>query len=168
MNAIDEPGLGLEFDDSGAGQDVDETIVKGIRLLVEDQPFGVLCTQGGGQPYGSLVAYAYTADLKHLYFTTSVATRKFRLLNECGRAAMLIDNRNRHPDSLMDVEALTITGRTFHVKEGEALETGIALLNRRHAYLRSFVRCETTALFRFDPIRYLYVTRFQEVRQWIP
>jgi len=168
MNAMDEPVLGLQFDDGGAGQEVDENIMKGIRRLVEDQPFGVLCTQGGGQPYGSLLAYAYTEDLKHLYFTTSVATRKFRLLKECGRAAMLIDNRSRHPDSLMDVEALTVTGRALHVKEGDALEEGIAFLIRRHAYLKTFVRCRTTALFRFDAIRYLYVTRFQEVRQWVP
>lgn len=165
---MDEPVLGLEFNDGGAGQEVDEKVVKGIRRLVEDQPFGVLCTQGGGQPYGSLVAYAYTEDLKHLFFTTSVATRKFRLLSECGRSAMLIDSRNRYPDSLMDVEALTVTGRAVHVEEGDALEEGIASLIRRHAYLKTFVRCKTTALFRFDVVRYLYVTHFEEVRQWVP
>ena len=28
-----------------------------IQHLVDEQPYGVLCVQGGGQPYGALVAF---------------------------------------------------------------------------------------------------------------
>ena len=68
-----------------------------IRKLVEGQPYAVLCTQGQGQPYGSLVAYAVTPDLAFAVFATPRATRKFRLLSECDRVALLIDNRSRFP-----------------------------------------------------------------------
>ena len=40
--------------DHGSGEDLDRI----IRRLVDGQLYGVLCTQGQGQPYGSLVAYA--------------------------------------------------------------------------------------------------------------
>jgi nitroimidazol reductase NimA-like FMN-containing flavoprotein (pyridoxamine 5'-phosphate oxidase superfamily) len=168
MISKNEPIFSAEFHQEESVPQSDTATVDGIRRLIEDQPFGVLCTQGQGQPYGSLIAFAQTDDLKHVYFTTSIATRKFRLLSECDRAALLVDSRNRHPGSLMDVEALTVTGRTRHLKSGHAYERGIDLLIQRHNYLKAFIRCESTALFCFDVIRYFYVTRFQEVRQWIP
>ena len=42
------------------------------------------------------------------------------------------------------------------------------MLTARHPYLKSFVESPSTALFRVDAVRFLHVTRFQEVRQWIP
>ena len=165
----DESPFDIEFDDQRETTNhYSKASIEDIRRLIEDQSFCVLCTQGQSQPYGSLIAFAPSEDLKHVYFTTSVATRKYRLLIGCERAALVIDNRSRHPDSLMDVAALTVTGRTRHLKSGQAYKKGITLLIRRHPYLKSFIRSETTALFRFDVIRYLYVTRFQEVQQWIP
>jgi hypothetical protein len=41
-------------------------------------------------------------------------------------------------------------------------------LTQRHPQLRSFVRAPSSALFRIDVVRYLHVSRFQEVHQWIP
>ena len=38
----------------------------------------------------------------------------------------------------------------------------------RHPYLQSFVKAATCALFRIDVVRFLHVSRFQEVRQWVP
>ncbi len=52
-----------------------------IRPLVETQPFAVLCTQGQGRPYGSLVAYAMTQDLAHAVFATPKAVRPSLTLN---------------------------------------------------------------------------------------
>jgi hypothetical protein len=34
--------------------------------------------------------------------------------------------------------------------------------------MKSFVESPSTALFRVQAIRFLFVTRFQEVRQWTP
>ena len=54
-----------------------------IQLLADQQPYAVLCIQGEGQPYGALVAFAFSEDLQHAAFVTPVATRKYRLLSEC-------------------------------------------------------------------------------------
>ena len=139
-----------------------------IARLVESQPFAVLCTQGEGQPYGSLVAYAMTPDLKHAVFATPKATRKFRLLSECDHVALVIDNRPDFPGELMAVEAVTATGRAAMIEEGDQFDRWARLLTKRHAYLAEFVRSASCGLFRIRIVRFLHVSRFQEVRQWVP
>jgi uncharacterized protein YhbP (UPF0306 family) len=139
-----------------------------IRALLDGQPFAVLCTQGGGQPYGSLVAYAASDDLLAVTFATPVATRKYRLLCECQQVALVVDSRSQHPAALMQVEAITATGRAAQLQPGPEFDRWAALLIARHPQLKSFVAAPSSALFRIDIVRYLYVTRFQEVHQWIP
>ena len=107
------------WDESRASADSQEAVDARIRRLVQSQPFAVLCTQGQGQPYGSLVAYAMTDDLAHAVFATPKATRKFRLLSECDHVALVIDNRPDFPNQLMAVEAVTATGRAAMVEEGD-------------------------------------------------
>jgi uncharacterized protein YhbP (UPF0306 family) len=150
--------------DHGAGDDLDRI----IRRLVDGQLYGVLCTQGEGQPYGSLVAYAMTRDLDAVVFATQKATRKYRLLSECAHVALVIDNRSALPGQFMEVEAVTATGRAFEVAPGSEFEQWSRLLTDRHPYLNTFVRSASCGLFRIDIVRYLHVTRFQEVRQWVP
>jgi len=164
----DEPLLGSEFGIPLGGEVSDQAVVECIRCLVEEQPFAVLCTQGRGQPYGSVVAFASNADMTSFVFATPRATRKFRLLSECDRVALVVDNRAKFPDDLMKVGAVTITGQAHLVEPGPSFAPWADLLTARHPYLKSFVDAPSTALFRIDAIRFLHVTRFQEVRQWIP
>lgn len=146
----------------------DPTVRERISRLLNEQPFAVLCTQGGGQPYGSLVAYAVSEDLKAATFATPVATRKFRLLSECDRVALVVDSRAKFPDDMMKVEAITATGRAVQLNPGPEFDRWADLLTARHPQLKSFVADPSSALFRVDITQYLYVTRFQEVYQWIP
>jgi uncharacterized protein YhbP (UPF0306 family) len=139
-----------------------------IRRLVDGHLYGVLCTQGQGQPYGSLVAYAMTPDLDAAVFATQKATRKYSLLSECAHVALVVDNRSTLPGQLMEVEAVTATGRAYEVAKGPAFEQWSRLLTDRHPYLTTFVRSVSCGLFRIDIVRYFHVTRFQEVRQWVP
>jgi uncharacterized protein YhbP (UPF0306 family) len=145
-----------------------ESVGGRIKRLVEGQPYAVLCTQGQGQPYGSLVAYAMTEDLAHAVFATPRATRKFRLLTECDHVALLVDNRPDFPDQLMEIEAVTATGRASLVEEADDLARWGRLLAARHAYLSKFVQSSSCGLFRVQIVRYFHVSRFQEVRQWVP
>jgi uncharacterized protein YhbP (UPF0306 family) len=168
MSRYDEPVLGDEFDFGFQETIKDPTLLERIRGLVTEEPFAVLCTQGHGQPYGSLVAFAFSADLTAAVFATSIATRKFRLLSECNRVALLVDNRGKFPDDMMKVGAITVTGCAIQVEAGPKFERWAALLTARHPYLKTFVTAPSTALFRIEVARYLHVTRFQEVRQWIP
>jgi nitroimidazol reductase NimA-like FMN-containing flavoprotein (pyridoxamine 5'-phosphate oxidase superfamily) len=164
----DEPVLGLEFDAPLNQEPTEGTVVEDIQTLVSAQPFAVLCTQGDGQPYGSVVAYAFDDDLKSFVFATPRATRKYRLLSECNRVALVVDNRGEYPEDMMKVGAVTITGKAHELEPGLALAKWARLLTARHPYLQTFVGSPSTALFRVDTVRFLHVTRFQEVRQWIP
>lgn len=139
-----------------------------IGRLVREQPYGVLCTQSASQPYGSLVALGFTDDLTAFVFATPTATRKYRLLSECDHVALVIDSRSGTPAELMDVQAVTVTGRARQVPPGSEFDCWAELLLRRHPHLASFVRAASSALFRIDVIRYFHVCRFQEVRQWVP
>jgi nitroimidazol reductase NimA-like FMN-containing flavoprotein (pyridoxamine 5'-phosphate oxidase superfamily) len=168
MRIQDEPVLGPDFNEPLWQLDAQASVIEQIRELVTEQPFAVLCTQGEGQPYGSIVAFAFSQDLTAGVFATSVATRKFRLLSECERVALVIDDRAKHPDDMMKVGAITVTGRATQLEPGPDLDCLAELLTDRHPYLKPFVSSPSTALFRVDVVRYLYVTRFQEVRQWIP
>jgi len=150
--------------DPGSGDDLDRT----IRRLTDGQLYGVLCTQGQGQPYGSLVAYAMTQGLDAAVFATQKATRKYHLLSECAHVALVVDNRSALPGQLMDVEAVTATGHAHEVAPGPEFDRWSRLLTDRHPYLGQFVRSASCGLFRIDIVRYFHVTRFQEVRQWVP
>jgi uncharacterized protein YhbP (UPF0306 family) len=151
-----------------AGADSAQAIDARIARLVDSQPYAVLCTQGEGQPYGSLVAYAMTPDLAHAVFATPKATRKFRLLSECNHVALVIDNRPDFPGELMAVEAVTATGRAALVEREDDFDRWARLLTDRHGYLAEFVRSASCGLFRIRIVRFLHVSRFQEVRQWVP
>ena len=170
MKSIDEPLFDFETDDTLAGSEAvaDSDVRQSIQRLVDEQPYAVLCVQGGGQPYGALVAFAFSGDLRRVVFATPIATRKYRLLIECKRVALLVDNRSSKADALMQIEAVTATGHARLIEDKAEFERFSELLVIRHAYLRSFVNAASCALFSVDIVRFLHVTRFQEVHQWIP
>jgi nitroimidazol reductase NimA-like FMN-containing flavoprotein (pyridoxamine 5'-phosphate oxidase superfamily) len=167
MIKSDEP---LFDDDVASGQapSSDPAVRERIRRLIDEQPYAVLCVQGGGQPYGVLVAVAFSQDLQHAVFSTPIETRKYRLLSECNHVALVIDDRSKKADKLMEIEAVTATGSSHLIERGEDFDRWAELLTARHPYLKSFSRAATCALFRIDVIRFLHVVRFQEVCQWIP
>jgi len=151
------------------GGEVEETdLAKRIGRLVRGQPYGVLCTQSDSQPYGSLVALAATDDLSALVFSTPITTRKYRLLSACDHVAVVMDSRSGAPDELMQLEAVTATGRSHVVPRGPDFERWAGLLIGRHPHLAAFVLAESSALFHVEVVRYFHVCHFQEVRQWIP
>lgn len=167
MREVDEPVIGNERDRSVGDAAGRGDVVAGIRALLTQQPFAVLCTQGGGQPYGSVVAYAVNDALDTAVFATGRATRKYSLLSECDRVALVVDSRPSYPDELMKVAAITATGRARELSDparGPWAERLIA----RHPQLGAFVTSPSTAVFKVGIVRYLYVTRFQEVHQWVP
>ena len=167
MDHYDDLGLG-RMSRSSEPDLREPTTAQRIRALLEEQPFAVLCTQGGGQPYGSVIAYAVGPELRSVTFATPKATRKYHLLSECGSVALVIDSRCTFPEDMMKVEAITATGRAVQLDPGPEFDRWAGLLIQRHPQLRSFVYAPSSALFRIDVHRYLHVSRFQEVHQWIP
>ncbi len=168
MKNSDEP----LFDDNdikgSPGATANPAVGERIGQLADKQSYAVLCVQGEGQPYGALVAFAFSEDLRHAVFVTPIATRKYRLLSECDHVALVIDDRPNKADALMEIEAVTVTGRSQLIERGGEFDHWAGLLVSRHPYLESFVKAPTCALFRVDVVRFLHVARFQEVNQWIP
>jgi hypothetical protein len=168
MDRYDEPVL-EPLQNGGLGaESVDPAARERIRALLVGQPFAVLCTQGESQPYGSVIAFAFSEDLRSVAFCTPVATRKYRLLSHCERVALVVDSRCQHLDNMMEVEALTATGRAVELGRGPEYERWAACLVARHPQLQAFVAAPSSALFRIDIVRYLHVSRFQQVHQWLP
>lgn len=162
----DEPFL--ETQESRGPSEEAPSIEDRIGRLVREQPYAILCTQGEGQPYGSLVAIATTDDLASMVFATPRATRKYRLLMECDHVAVVIDSRSRKCHDMMEIEACTVTGRVTELVDADELSRFSELLLARHSQLKEFLASPSTALFRVDVVRYFHVSRFQEVRQWAP
>jgi nitroimidazol reductase NimA-like FMN-containing flavoprotein (pyridoxamine 5'-phosphate oxidase superfamily) len=168
MSVEDEPLFPWNSPLEPSAPEANPRLAERIQRLVTEQPYGVLCTQGDGQPYGSLVAFAFSDDFSYAVFATPVATRKYRLLSVCDHIALVVDNRPQYPDDMMKVEAVTATGRTTEVERGPRFEQYSKLLVNRHPQLASFVEASSCALFRIDIFRFFHVTRFQEVGQWVP
>lgn len=139
-----------------------------IRRLVKDQLYGVLCTQSDGQPYGSMVAFAFTEDLKHVVFGTPKATKKYEILTACRNVAFVVNNMNRHPNDLMKVEAFTATGMAHEITQLNISSRWAGLLAIRHPNLEAFFSSPSTALFEIEIGRFFFVRSFQDVTQWNP
>ena len=168
MSGFDEPALGVAVGASSDTLPTEPSLRDRVRVLMTEQPYAVLCTQGGGQPYGSVIAFAVNQDLNAVVFATPIATRKYRLLTECDRVSLVVDNRAGFPDDLARIDAVTATGRAVKLTETDDLEVWQERLIHKHPHMRDFISAPTTALFRVDIYRYLHVMRLQEVHQWTP
>ncbi len=93
----------------------DNTIAEEIKNLLERQPLAVLATQDNGQPYTSLMAFAFTEDLRFLVFATATSTRKYMNIIEESRVALLIDDRSNNGEDFQKASALTILGEACEV-----------------------------------------------------
>lgn len=172
MSIPDEPILGTEFDGSENGSDNNthskEPVSHRIRLLLENQLYGVLCTSGTRHAYGSLLAFAVTEDLKSILFSTPITTRKFKLLKEDRNIAFVIDSRSNSRESFMKIEAITATGKGILLPYDNYPQKYINILIKKHPYLEQMLTSESFAFFKMEVMRYFYVTRFQEVIEWRP
>ena len=139
-----------------------------LRHLIGNQFYAVLCTQGQSLPYGSLVAFAVSDDLKHIVFSTPIESRKYRLLAESDQVALVIDSRSISPEDLMKIEAVTATGRARTVAVGPEFDRLAGMLVDRHPKLHEFVNSESCALVCIEVNQYFHVGRFQKVQQWEP
>jgi len=144
---------------------MDKDIVKvrkDLKKLLQSQPLAVLSTQGRGQPYASLVAFASSRDLKRLYFATHRSTRKYANILEDSRVAMLADNRSNTVSDFRWATAATATGRAVEVEAREINEASKLFL-AKHPNLEKFIQSPGCALCEIRVHTYFVVTRFQSV-----
>lgn len=168
MAGIDNPQSSGRRKEPDSERESSLSIESRIRRLTKDQLYGVLCTQSDGQPYGSMVAFAFTEDLRHVVFGTPKATKKYEILRACRNVALLVNNMNRHPDDLMNVEAFTSTGIAHEISPLEPESRWADLLATRHPHLEAFFSSSSTALFKVEITRFFFVRSFQKVTEWAP
>ena len=133
-----------------------------LRDIAASQLFAVLSTVGGKQPYASLVAFAASADLACIYFSTSRTTRKFNNLEGNPRAAMLMDNRSNQVTDLRRAAAATAVGRVEEIgpdKEGVFKKVFLA----KQPHMGEFLVSSNTARLCLRVDTYYVVSRFQSV-----
>lgn len=136
-----------------------------IRTLLESQKLAALSTQRNGQPYTSLMAFAFTADLKEFIVATGKATRKHQNILQERRVSLLVDNRSNRADDFHSAMALTVLGKVCAVEDGER-STYRQLYLSRHPYLEDFLGAPSTAFFKILVSHYLLVSRFQKVMEY--
>jgi nitroimidazol reductase NimA-like FMN-containing flavoprotein (pyridoxamine 5'-phosphate oxidase superfamily) len=130
--------------------------------LFSSQKLGVLGTHQAGQPYGSLVAFAATPDLKNLFFATTRATRKFANLQADSRVSMVFDTRSNRVVDFRKAVAATALGRAREIKGRDRIKYAKMYLTK-HPHLKEFVASPTCALVRIRVEVYYVVWRFQNV-----
>ena len=135
-----------------------------LKKLFSGQLLAVLGTQSKNGPYGNLVAFAATEDLKHLLFATTRSTRKYDNLTETPRVAMVMDNRSNDEDDFHEAVAVTATGtvKEIHGSERDTLQN---LYLAKHPYLVNFVTAPTCALLKVEVETYYIVRQFQQVME---
>ena len=136
-----------------------------LNELFISQKLAVLGTHQGGQPYGSLVAFAATSDLRNLVFATTRATRKFANLRSDPRVSMVLDNRSNRVADFRKAVAATALGRAREVR-GKERENLAEMYLAKHLHLKEFVGSPTCALVKMRVEVYYVVWRFQNVFEW--
>ena len=142
-----------------------EEVLGEIRTLLHSRLFGVLATQGQKYPYCSLVGYAASEDLKHIYFATIRDTRKFRNLQDSPQVSLLIDDLVNQVDDFVDAHALTVLG-VAHEVDDFARATALSLYLKKLPFLKDFVMAPNCALIKVKVSKYISVNNFQSVMEY--
>lgn len=143
----------------------DQEMQSTIESLLRSQQLAALSTQRDGQPYTSLMAFAYTPDLKFILVATGKATRKHQNILQDSRVSLLIDNRSNREGDFHSAMALTVLGKAqaTEADEQSALQD---LYLSRHPYLENFLASPSTAFVKIMVSHYLLVSRFQNVMEY--
>ena len=133
-----------------------------LKDLFSSQPLAVLATQSNGQPYGNLVAFVATEDLRSLLFATARGTRKFANITIDPRVAMVMDTRTNKKADFQRAVAVTATGIVEEVESAER-DHLLKLYLLKHPHLKKFVKSPNSAFLRVKVDNYYVVKRFQNV-----
>lgn len=147
-----------------AGMESDAGFRQVLRELLTEQTLAVLSTHCDGQPYANLVAFAFSDDLRSLYFVTPRATRKHGNLQRDGRMALLITNGTNKETDFHAAMAVTVIGSAGEI-QGADRESALGHYIAKHPYLDDFARSPTCACMRVCVHTYILVNNFQHVME---
>jgi uncharacterized pyridoxamine 5'-phosphate oxidase family protein len=137
-----------------------------LKVFNKEEYFAVLATDDGGKPYTSLVSYAFTPDVKVIFFATPRNTRKYKNIIHSAHVSLLIDNRSKKQKNLLATEAITVIGIAKPVRKGKRWDELAAIFLAKHPDLEEFFNSPTTALIAVDITQCVHVSSFQSVSIW--
>lgn len=141
-----------------------ERFRKRLKKLFREQTLASLATQHAGQPYANLIAFYASDDLRHIYFVTPRATRKFTNITADNRVAVLINSSINEDSDFHQAVSVTAVGRDTEAKGADK----VVLLGRylsKHPHLEEFANAPTCALIRVAVETYYLVENFQNVTE---
>jgi nitroimidazol reductase NimA-like FMN-containing flavoprotein (pyridoxamine 5'-phosphate oxidase superfamily) len=135
--------------------------------LFAGQRYAVLATQREGEPYGNLVAFGVSPDLKTLLFATKRATRKYENMIADSRIAILIDNRENEIADIGKAWAVTALGKVEEAVEAER-EQWVKVYLGKLPELEPFVGDQDNALMKVHVEKYIAVSGFDNIFELTP
>jgi nitroimidazol reductase NimA-like FMN-containing flavoprotein (pyridoxamine 5'-phosphate oxidase superfamily) len=145
----------------------EKEIQEKIANLLGSQQLAVLSTQRDGQPYSSLMAFAFTLELANIVVATGKSTRKYQNIIQESRVSLLIDNRSNSENDFHAAMAVTVIGKVQPLEPSERSAYEKIYL-QRHPYLEKFLASPTTAFVKIAVSRYVLVSHFQDVMEYRP
>jgi len=140
-------------------------ISKVVEAALQSSRFGVLATEGYGQPHASLIAITPVEGCRQLVFATYRSTRKFRNLAHNGKVAILFDVGNTDRSGLQKSYVITAFGNAKEILTEENDSTLSAHL-KRHPDLGPFLQSTDCALFLVTVEAYQVVRGIDDVMWW--
>jgi nitroimidazol reductase NimA-like FMN-containing flavoprotein (pyridoxamine 5'-phosphate oxidase superfamily) len=139
-----------------------------LHVMNKKQRHAVLATDCSGQPYTSLVAFAFTSDCKGALFATPKKTTKYNNLLKNSNVSLLVDTRKNSARGYMESEAVTILGRATPVRRSRRRDELARLFTEKHRDLADFLNAPSTALVYIAFQKVIHAGTFQSITEWKP
>jgi len=133
-----------------------------LDIALQTSRFGVLATEGNGQPHVSLIAITPVKGFSQLVFATYRNTRKFRNLINNGKVAVLLSGGDSDIPGLQNGSVVTAVGYAEEIRITTGHAALLAHLNR-HPELKVFLGSTDCALILINVEKYQIVQGIEQV-----
>jgi len=133
-----------------------------LNIALQTSRFGVLATEGKGQPHVSLIAITPVKGFSQLVFATYRNTRKFRNLINNGKVAVLLSGGDSDIPGLQNGSVVTAVGHAEEIgitNYHAALQAHI----NRHPELMTFLGSSDCALVLINVEKYQIVQGIEQI-----
>jgi len=156
--------LSAASDDEGTNALMSDYI-RAIEAVLNTSGFGVLATEGNGQPHTSLIAITPFGSLRQIIFATFRNTLKYQNLSRNNKVAVFIEGEYSNNKGLKDNVVLTIIGHTEEIILAGNEAPYLAHL-KRHPEMEAFMASPDCVLIRVIAQSYQVVYGIDDTK-WI-
>ncbi|MFW9920459.1 MAG: pyridoxamine 5'-phosphate oxidase family protein [Candidatus Thorarchaeota archaeon] len=144
---------------------INSDIASELLMIMDEQRVAVLTTMGKQFPYSCLVSFDVSRDIDYLFFATKRKRQKFENIMKDPRVALVIDDRDNTDFSLHGTNVISLSGIAEDY-QGEDLQLLLQSLEKKHPYLKDFLKSEDTSLIRVMIDTIYLVDNFERVRRF--